>query len=396
MKKKLNREFGFNTLSIHLKEEQPFKALNPPIFMTSTFSFDSLEHADEVFSFEKSDFVYTRGNNPTLRLLEEKMAVLEGGVDSVAFSSGMGAISAVLLSLLASGDEVLAHRTVYGSSFNVLQNILPRYQIRVKFLDFTDPEQLKSKIGNNTKVFYLETPANPNLEIIDLEQISQIAKKHKISIVVDNTFASPYFQNPLKHGADVVVHSATKYIAGFGAGLGGIAVSNDQKYIQELKFGYMCELGSVMSPFNAWLFLQGLKTLGLRMKQHEMGALKVADYLVKHPKVEKVHYPGLPDFPGYQIAKKQMEGFGGMLSFETKGNLADSKKLINNLELIKLAVSLGDAETLAEHPAAMTHRGYPREQLREFGMTESMIRLSIGLEDVEDIIFDLEQALKKI
>ncbi|MFA5535644.1 MAG: aminotransferase class I/II-fold pyridoxal phosphate-dependent enzyme [Bacillota bacterium] len=396
MNAKRKQKLGFNTLSIHQDDRQPLKALNPPIFMTSTFSFDSIEDADEVFSFEKDDFVYTRGNNPTLRLLEEKMAALENGAAGVAFGSGMGAISSTLLSLLAPGDEVLTHRTVYGSSYNVLKNILPRYQIEARFVNFTDLARVEGLISSKTKVFYFETPANPNLEIIDLAGVKEVARRYGIRIIVDNTFASPFFQNPLDYGADVVVHSATKYIAGFGAGLGGIAVSRDLDYIQELKFGYMCELGSVMSPFNGWLFLQGLKTLGLRMKQHEANAFEVAGYLVRHPKVEQVFYPGLPGFSGHEIAKKQMRGFGGMLSFELKGDLATSKKLINNFRLIKLAVSLGDAETLAEHPAAMTHRGYPREELNSFGLTETMIRLSVGLEDVADIIFDLEQALDKI
>ena len=390
------KKYGFDTLTIHGREDNPFKAVNPPLFMTSTFSFDSLEHADEVFSFARSDYVYTRGNNPTLRLLEEKMAVLEEGTDAVAFSSGMAAISSVLLSLLEPGDEVIAHRTVYGSSYNVLAQVLPRYQIKCRFLDLTRIENLREAMNEKIKVIYLETPANPNLEIIDLAAVSAVAKKWGAKLVVDNTFATPYFQKPLLHGADVVVHSATKYISGHGDVLGGIAVSGDQEYIHRLKFGYMCELGGVMSPFNGWLLLRGLKTLGLRMRQHESNANQVARFLLSHPKVEKVLYPGLPDFPGHEIAKKQMTGFGGMISFEVKGGLVPSKKLVNSLQLIKIAVSLGDAETLVEHPAAMTHRGYPKEALSQFGLTESMIRLSIGLEDPEDIINDLEQSLATI
>lgn len=393
MKKK---KFGFNTLTIHGGGDLPFKAVNPPIFMTSTFSFDSLEHANEVFSFNSSDYVYTRGNNPTLRLLEEKMAVLEEGTDAVAFSSGMAAISSVLLSFLEPGDEVVAHRTIYGSSYNVLAQVLPRYQIKCRFLDLTQPENLRETMNEKIKVIYLETPANPNLEIIDLAAVSAITKMWGAKLVVDNTFATPYFQKPLCHGADVVVHSATKYISGHGDVLGGIAVSGDQEYIHRLKFGYMCELGGVMSPFNGWLLLRGLKTLGLRMRQHEANAQRVAQFLLSHPKVESVLYPGLPGFPGHETAKKQMTGFGGMLSFEVKGGLALSKQLVNNLQLIKIAVSLGDAETLVEHPAAMTHRGYPKEALAQFGLTESMIRLSIGLEDPEDIITDLEQSLATI
>lgn len=396
MDKQNKKKYGFDTLTIHGAPDHPYRAVNPPIFMTSTFSFDSLEHADEVFSFDRSDYVYTRGNNPTLRLLEEKIAVLEEGVDAVAFSSGMAAVSSVLLSLLKPGDEVVAHRTVYGSSYNVLAQILPRYQIKCRFLDLTEIESLREAMYDNTKVIYFETPANPNLEIIDIARVSEVAGKWGATVVVDNTFATPYFQKPLIHGAHVVVHSATKYISGHGDVLGGLAVSRDQEYIHRLKFGYMCELGGVMSPFNGWLLLRGLKTLGLRMRQHEANARRVAGFLLAHPKVETVLYPGLPGFPGYETAKKQMTGFGGMVSFEVKGGLEPSKKLVNSLQLIKIAVSLGDAETLVEHPAAMTHRGYPREALAGFGLTESMIRLSIGLEDPEDIIADLEQALSRL
>lgn len=390
------RKYGFNTLAIHSDQENPFKAVNPPIFLTSTFSFDSIDHAEEVFSFASSDYVYTRGNNPTLKALEEKMAILEGGVDSVAFSSGMAAISSVLLSFLEPGQEVLAHRTVYGSSYNVLAQVLPRYHIQSKFIDLRDERALRKSIGEKTKVIYLETPANPNLEIIDLQAVVAVAKENGLKVVVDNTFATPYFQRPLTMGVDVVVHSATKYISGHGDVLGGIAVATDQGYIHRLKFDYMCEFGGVLSPFNAWLFLRGLKTLGLRMREHEANARKVAEFLVSHPKVETVFYPGLPDFPGHLVAKKQMSGFGGMVSFEVKGDWEESKKLVNNLELIKIAVSLGDAETLVEHPAAMTHRGYPREELLKFGLTETMIRLSIGLEDAQDIIRDLENALAQL
>ncbi|HHY59978.1 MAG TPA: aminotransferase class I/II-fold pyridoxal phosphate-dependent enzyme [Clostridia bacterium] len=389
------RKYGFNTLAVH-SGSQPFHAVNPPIFLTSTFHFDSLEHAEETFSFARPDYVYTRGNNPTLRLLEEKVALLEEGTDAVAFSSGMAAISSVLLSLLEPGDTVVAHRTVYGSSYSVLSQVLPRYGIACRFLDLTKRESLAENMSERVKVIYFETPANPNLEIIDIAQVSALAQPWGAKVVVDNTFATPYFQKPLTLGADVVVHSATKYISGHGDVLGGLAVSRDLEYIHRLKFGYLCELGGVMSPFNGWLLLRGLKTLGLRMERHERNAFEVARFLLYHPKVTAVHYPGLPRFPGYETAKRQMTGFGGMLSFEVRGGLAPARKLVNSLRLIKLAVSLGDAETLVEHPASMTHRGYPRETLEQFGLTESMIRLSLGLEDPEDIIADLEQALAQV
>lgn len=398
MDKNKLKTYQFDTLAIHAGNEpfNPKNALNPPIYMTSTFQFADLDAAEDAFSFKTDDYVYTRGNNPTLRVLEEKMAVLEEGAASVAFASGMAAISTTLFSLLKPGDTVITHRTIYGSSYNVITKVLPKYGIQYKMLDLRQTDRLMEEIDEYTKVIYFETPANPNLEILDITEISRIAHEKGLKVVVDNTFATPYLQRPLTLGADVVVHSATKYISGHGDVIAGIAVAKDPDYVQSLKFEYMSEFGGVMSPFNAWLLLRGLKTLGLRMRQHQTNTQAVALYLLEHPKVEKVIYPGLPEFEGHEIAKKQMNGFGGMLSFEVIGGLELSKRVVNNMNLAKLAVSLGDVETLVEHPAAMTHRGYPKEALEQFGFTESLIRLSIGLEDSADIIADLEQALATI
>lgn len=398
MDKNKLKTYQFDTLAIHAGNEpfNPKNALNPPIYMTSTFQFADLDAAEDAFSFKTDDYVYTRGNNPTLRVLEEKMAVLEEGAASVAFASGMAAISTTLFSLLKPGDTVITHRTIYGSSYNVITKVLPKYGIQYKMLDLRQTDRLMEEIDEYTKVIYFETPANPNLEILDITEISRIAHEKGLKVVVDNTFATPYLQRPLTLGADVVVHSATKYISGHGDVIAGIAVAKDPDYVQSLKFEYMSEFGGVMSPFNAWLLLRGLKTLGLRMRQHQTNTQAVALYLLEHPKVEKVIYPGLPEFEGHEIAKKQMNGFGGMLSFEVTGGLELSKRVVNNMNLAKLAVSLGDVETLVEHPAAMTHRGYPKEALEQFGFTESLIRLSIGLEDSADIIADLEQALATI
>lgn len=393
-----NKKYGFDTRAIHggSHGNNPNNALNPPIFQTSTFVFDDLEHVDKVMSFKSDDYVYTRGNNPTLRLFENKMAELEEGNGAVAFSSGMAAISSVIFSLMKPGDNIIVHKTLYGSTYNVVNNILPKYHMECRTIDLRDLESLESTIDDNTRVIYFETPCNPNLDIIDIRKVCDIARAKGIKTVIDNTFASPYFQRPLSLGADVVVHSATKYICGHGDVVGGVAVSKDEKYIQYLKFEYMCEFGGVMSPFNAWLLLRGLKTLGVRMRQHEKNAMAVADFLSGHPNVKKVMYPGLKGFEGYEIAKAQMEGFGAMLSFEVIGGLEESKKVVNAVKLIKIAVSLGDCETLVEHPAAMTHRGYPKEKLDEFGLTESMIRISVGLENPEDLIEDLKQALDTI
>ena len=347
-------------------------------------------------SFESDDYVYTRGNNPTLRLFENRMAELEYGKGAVAFSSGMAAISSVLFSFLKPNNNVIVHKTLYGSSYSVVTKLLPQYNVKHKIVDLTNIEEFQEAIDKNTRVVYFESPSNPDLSIIDIKEIAKIAKEKNIKVVVDNTFASPYFQNPLLLGADVVVHSATKYICGHGDVVGGVVIAKDYDYIQSLKFEYMCEFGGVMSPFDAWLLLRGLKTLGVRMRQHEENAMEVAKYLENHPKVKEVNYPGLKGFKGYNIAKGQMNGFGAMISFEIAGGLEDAKKFVESVGLAQLAVSLGDCETLIEVPAAMTHRGYPREKLEEFGLTESMVRISVGLEDKNDIIEDLEQAFQQI
>ncbi|MDF2673346.1 MAG: PLP-dependent transferase [Clostridiales bacterium] len=393
-----NKKYGFDTRAVHggSHGNNPNNALNPPIFQTSTFVFDDLEHVDRVMSFKSDDYVYTRGNNPTLRLFENKMAELEEGNGAVAFASGMAAISSVIFSLMEPGNNIIVHKTLYGSSYSIVNKMLPKYHMEGKTIDLKDIELLEKTIDENTKVIYFETPCNPNLDIVDIKRVTALAKKKGVKVVIDNTFASPYFQRPLTMGADVVVHSATKYICGHGDVVGGVAVSKDAEYIQYLKFEYMCEFGGVMAPFNAWLLLRGLKTLGVRMREHERNAMKVAKFLEAHPKVEKVMYPGLESFPGYQVAKEQMDGFGAMISFEVKGGLEESKKVVNSVKLLKIAVSLGDCESLIEHPAAMTHRGYPKEKLEEFGFSESLIRISVGLENPEDIIGDLEQALKLI
>ena len=392
-----NRDYKMDTLLIHGGEKKnPNNALNPPIFQTSTFVFDDIEHVNKVMNFESDDYVYTRGNNPTLRLFENKMAVLEGGAGAVSFSSGMAAISSVLFSLLKPGDKVIANRTLYGSTYNVVTNILPQYGVDSKLIDLTLLEELEDAIDEKTKVIYFETPSNPNMNVIDIEEVANIAKKSGAKVVVDNTFATPYFQRPLTLGADVVVHSATKYISGHGDVVGGVAIAKDLDYIHKLKFDYMCEFGGVMSPFDAWLLLRGLKTLGVRMREHERNALELARFLENHPKVKKVMYPGLEDNKGYKVAKKQMSGFGGVLSFEVEGGLEEAKKVVNNVELMKLAVSLGDCETLIELPAEMTHLGYPKEKLEKFGLTDSMIRISVGLEDIDDIIYDINNALSYI
>lgn len=394
-----SKEYKFDTMLMHAgaeNEKNPKNALNPPIFQTSTFVFNDTEHVRKVMNFESDDYVYTRGNNPTLRLFENRMAALEKGARAVAFASGMAAISSVLFSLLKPNDNVIVNKTLYGSSYTVATKLLPKYNVNYKIADLSNTSNLENAIDDNTKVIYFETPANPNLSIVDIEKVVEIARDKDIKVIVDNTFATPYFQRPLTLGVDVVVHSATKYISGHGDVVAGVAISKDIDYIHKLKFDYMCEFGGVMSPFNAWLLLRGLKTLGVRMREHERNAIKVANFLKKHPNIKNVMYPGLESFKGHDIAKKQMDGFGAIISFEVDGDIDDAKKVVDNMKLAQLAVSLGDCETLIELPAAMTHLGYPKEKLAEFGLTESMIRISVGIENVDDIISDLDEALSLI
>lgn len=385
----------FETLSIHAggSHSNPDHALNPPIFMTSTFTFENTDKVDAVMSFQCDDYVYTRGNNPTLRLFEQRMAALENGAGAVAFSSGMAAISSVLFSFLQPGDNVLVHKTLYGSSYSVVTKVLPKYDIGFRIGDLERVDEISSMVDEHTKVIYFETPSNPNLSIVDIRRVVAFAGERGIKVVIDNTFATPYFQRPLELGVDVVVHSATKYICGHGDVVAGVAVARDPDYVMSLKFDYMAEFGGVCSPFNAWLLLRGLKTLSLRMRQHEKNSMAVARYLEQHPRVTQVFHPGLESFPGHKTAAGQMSGFGGIVSFEVEGGLEAAKRVVNNLELFQLAVSLGDCETLVQLPAAMTHRGYDRERLKEFGLTESMIRISVGLEDIGDILAELERIL---
>ena len=378
------------------------KALSPPIHMSTSFTFDSLEDAELVMDFKSDDFVYTRGNNPTLRLFETRIAEMEGGTAGAAFSSGMAAISSVLLSLTKQGDHIVAHRTLYGSTHTVLTELLPRYGITAHLVNCCTIEeltalldQLKGK-GITPKALFFETPANPSLEVIPIAVTAQVSRQYGMKLIVDNTFSSPALQQPLLLGADIVVHSATKYLCGHGDALGGAAVSKDSEYIQRLKFGFMCELGGVMSPFNAWLILRGMKTLTLRMERHCSSAHIIARRLSDHPKVSRVHYPGLPEDAHHSTAAEQMTGFGGMISFELAGGHAAAASCINALELFKRAVSLGDCESLVQFPAGMTHRGYDEKDLELCGLSKAMLRVSIGLEHPEDLWDDLEYALQKV
>ncbi|HHW55923.1 MAG: methionine gamma-lyase [bacterium] len=389
------QEAGFSTRAVHAGQGPcPLTgALSTPIYQTSTFVFENVDQGAARFAGEEAGYIYTRLGNPTVTAFEEKIAVLEGGEAGLAFASGMAAISAVLFALTKQGDHIVACDTLYGCTHAFLSSILPRYGIETTFVDLSDPAKGAAALRPNTKVIYLETPANPTMKLVDIEAMVELARKVGARVVIDNTFATPYLQRPLELGVDVVVHSATKYIGGHGDLIAGAAVGS-KEFIDEVRVTTLKDIGGVLGAFEAWLLLRGMKTLPLRMERHCANALEVATFLEGHPAVEQVYYPGLPSHPQHDLAKKQMQGgFGGMLSFELKGGLEAGKQLMNSLELCSLAVSLGDTETLIQHPASMTHSPYPPEERLKAGITDGLVRMSVGIEDAVDIIADLKQGL---
>ena len=389
---------GLGTQAIHAgHHKNAFGALATPIYQTSTFVFDSVEQGQRRFLGEEEGYIYSRTMNPTVTVAEEKVAMLEKGEKAMATSSGMGAISSTLWTLVKAGDHIVADKTLYGCTFALLSHGLTKFGIEVEFIDTADLKAVEKAMKSNTRVVYLETPANPNLKITDIKAVAEIAHKNNYTkVVVDNTFATPYNQNPLVLGADIVVHSATKYINGHGDVLAGFVVGKAD-IVEEIRGNGLKDMtGSILGPTEAYLIIRGLKTFEIRMERHCANAMKVAKYLEKHPKVEKVYYPGLENHEGHEIAKKQMKNFGEIMSFELKGGYEAGKNLLNNLELCVIAVSLGDAETLIQHPASMTHSPYTKEEREAAGITDGLVRLSVGLENAEDIIADLEQGLAKI
>ena len=396
----LNENCGFGTKAIHagnVKDAQ-YGALTTPIFQTSTFVFDSCEQGGRRFAGEEAGYIYTRLGNPTTSVLEAKVAALEGGEACVATASGMGAISSCLWTIAAAGKHILADATLYGCTFALLNHGMTRYGVEVDFIDTSDLEAVRAHLKPNTCAVYLETPANPNLKITDIAAVAKVAHTYNkdIKVVCDNTFASPALQNPLRLGADVVVHSATKYLNGHGDVIAGFVVGSAEFCSEVRMFGLKDMTGAVMDPFCSFLILRGLKTLEIRMQKHCANAKAIAEFLDSHPMVEKVYYPGLKSHEGHDIAARQMADFGGMMSCEVKGGRAAGAKLVNSLHLVTVAVSLGDAETLIEHPASMTHSTYTEEELAASGIAAGLIRLSAGLENAEDIIADLKQALDQL
>lgn len=368
-------------------------ALAPPIYQTSTFAFRDADHGARLFKQEEEGYIYTRLSNPTIDLLAKKIALLESTEAGVVFASGLAAIFNIVVTLAKTGDHIVSDDTIYGGTYALCKSILPKIGIEVAFCNTADVDQLKSAIRDNTKLIFTETPANPTLKIIDIAQCAEVSRAKNIPLCVDNTFATPYLQRPVEFGADIVIHSATKYFGGHGDIIGGVVVGK-KDFIHAL-WEDAKEIGACNSPFNAWLVLRGLKTLAVRMDRHCRNAMKIAEYLDKHDKVEKVYYPGLLSHPGHELAKKQMSDFGGMVGFDVKGGKDAGKIIMNSVQLCILAVSLGDADTLIEHPASMTHSTYSDEELRDCGINPGYVRLSVGLEHADDIIADLEQALSK-
>lgn len=383
----------FETDAIHhgYDAKSMLGSLSVPLYQTSTFEFNSAEHGAACFSGDESGYIYSRLGNPTVGVLEERIAALEGGERGLAFASGMGAISAVLIALTKAGDHILCSSGLYGCTFGLLMMMKEKYNMAVDFSDLDSEDMIRKQIKKETTVIYVETPINPTMQLVDLVMVAKVAKEYNITVVVDNTFSSPYLQRPIELGCDVVVHSATKYLNGHGDVIAGLAVGK-KDFLDEVAVTTQKDMGAVLSPFDAWLLLRGMKTLALRMDRHCDNAEYVAEHLGKHPKVEKVYYPTSKQ----AIYEKQMKRGGGVISFEIKGDEKDAIAFMNQLSFIKVAVSLGDAESLIEHPASMTHSVIPDQERLDMGITNTLIRLSVGLEAVDDIWNDLKQALNKI
>jgi len=378
---------GFSTDAIHKGQEADpaTGAIIVPIYQTSTFVQEELG--------KHKGYEYARTSNPTRTALEKNLACLERGEFGYAFASGMAAINA-LMTLFKAGDHVVAGHDLYGGTFRLFERVLKDFGLTFSYADTTRPEEIKKAIRPETRLIYIETPTNPLMHITDIEAVSPLAEQAGIRMAVDNTFMSPYLQRPLELGADFVVHSTTKYLNGHSDGVGGAVILRDAALAERLKF-IQNAAGAVLGPFDSWLVLRGVKTLALRMERHCQNGLAIAQYLQRHPKVKKVYYPGLASHPQHQLAQKQMRGYGGMLSFET-GSLGSAKAVLKSVRLCSLAESLGGVETLISHPATMTHASVPPEQRQRLGITDGLVRISAGIEDVEDLIADLDQALAKI
>lgn len=424
-----NRHYGFETLALHAGQENADSATNAravPIYQTSSFVFDSPEHAADLFALKQFGNIYTRIMNPTQDAFERRVAALEGGVGALATASGQSAETMAILNIAGAGDEIVSSASLYGGTYNLFHYTLSKLGIQTHFVDSREPNNFRAAINNKTKAIYAEILGNPRLDALDIQAVADIAHEHGLPLIVDNTFATPYLVQPFKHGADIIIHSATKFIGGHGTSIGGIIVDSGKfdwaasgrfpeltepdpsyhglryvealgplAYIIKARVQLLRDIGAATTPFNSWLFLQGLETLPLRMERHSSNALRVAQFLAGHPAVDWVSYPGLENHPQHQIAKKYFtHGYGAILGFGIKGGLEAGKQLLRNIELFSHLANVGDAKSLIIHPASTTHAQLTPEEQRQAGVTPDFIRLSIGLETVEDLIEDLDQALQ--
>lgn len=393
MKEKLHK----STKAIHAGnlDKSIYGEVSVPIFQSSTFAFASTEEGAECFSGEKAGYIYTRMGNPTIKALEDNIAALENGFAGMATASGMAAINTVFLTFLNQNSHIVSTACVYGPTRMVLEKEYTRFGVEATFVNSSNPENIKQAIKPNTRLIFIETPSNPTMGITDIQKAVEIARQHDLLLAVDNTFASPYLQRPFEFGADIVVHSMTKFINGHSDVVGGMIVTRNEKLYNRIR-SVLNLFGGTMDPHQAWLVLRGVRTLPLRVEKSQENAAKLAEYLSHHPKVNWVNYPGLPDHPQFEIAKKQMDGFGAMLCFGVKNGIEGGITVMNNVHLFTLAVSLGGVESLIEHPASMTHASVPKKEREEAGILDELVRLSVGCEDFNDLRDDLDQALAKI
>jgi methionine-gamma-lyase len=385
------------TQAIHsgrINDEQ-FGSLATPLYQTSTFIFDNAKQGAERFAGESEGYIYSRLGNPTTRQLEMRVAAMEEMEDAAATATGMAAVSGALLGNLQCGDHIISSSALYGCSYALISHMLTKFGIEVSFVDMSIPENIEKEIKPNTKVIFLETPINPNLIVLDLAKIGKIAQKHNLISVVDNTFLTPVLQQPAKFGIDIVIHSATKYLNGHGDVVAGI-ICGTSEMINHIKMTVLKDIGATMSPHDAWLIIRGLKTLPIRIERHCNNAQVIAEFLESHPMIAKVYYPGLKSHDGYKYIGTQMKAAGGVIAFELNADLKGGEDFINRMNLFSIAVSLGDAESLIQHPASMTHSPYTPEERAKAGISDSLIRISVGLEHVFDLLEDLKQSLDKI
>jgi methionine-gamma-lyase len=390
------KNLGFNSKLIHGGDfEDALGSATVPIYQTSTFAFKNADHGAACFAGESDGFIYTRIGNPTIGALESQIADLESGFGGIAVSSGMAAVTTIYMGILGQGAHIVSSAAVYGPSRVVMEQHFSRFGVESTYVNSENIEEVRNAIRPNTKLIFIETPANPTMGITDIEAVCKIAKEHGILVAVDNTFCSPYLQKPLELGADIVFHSMTKFLNGHADIVAGIIVAKEENIYKKLRT-MMINMGCNMDPHQAYMVIRGLKTLGIRIDRAQENAIKVANFLENHPKIEWVKYPGLTSHPQFELAKKQMNGPGCMISFELKGGVEAGKILQNNVHLAILAVSLGGVETLIQHPASMTHSKMDKASREKAGITDGLVRFSVGIENVEDIIYDLDQALSKI